>query len=118
MPVNQIIDGTFQDIQANPLANGYLLFQLNQDGTTSDSSGDTLVCSQYTIKVPLDSNGNVVTSPTYSLWPNSLLSPSGSFYTVSAYSAKGQLVWGPFSQIIPTSPSPFNIGTWTPGKAS
>lgn len=111
--VNQISGGSFVDSEGNTLANGYLLFQLVTDETVNTS---TQVCAGSTIKVPLDSSGNVVTSPTYSLWPNDVMTPSGSFYLVSAFTSKGQLVWGPNAQSVLSSPSPYNIGAWVPGK--
>lgn len=111
--VNQIEGGSFIDSEGNPLANGYLLFQLNQDGVVNTS---TQVCAGSTIKVPLNSSGSVAASPVYSLWPNDVLTPSGSFYTVSAYTANGTLVWGPNSQSVLHTPSPFLLGAWVPGK--
>ena len=89
---NQITGGSFTDSDGNILTNGYLLFKLSQDAVVN---GNTLVCSGSVIKVPLDSNGNIITSPVYKLWPNTVLNPSDTFYLVSAYSAIGQLVWGP-----------------------
>jgi len=109
--VNQIIGGAFQDIEGNPLANGYLLFELSQDGTANTS---TLVCAGRVIRVPLDANGNIKTSPTYSLWPNDVLTPSNSFYAVTAYTSSGVKVWGPNVQQVLSSPSPFNVGAWVP----
>jgi len=109
--INQIVGGSFADSEGNLLANGYLLLQLNQDEVVNTS---TLICSGLVVKVPLDSNGNVVTSPAHSFWPNDLITPSGSFYTVSAYTKNGERVWGPNVQQILSSPSPFDIGAWVP----
>ena len=111
--VNQITGGAFQDSEGNPLANGYLIFELNQDEVVNTS---TRVCSGKTIQVPLNSSGNAITSPSHSLWPNDVMIPAGSFYSVSAYSANGTLVWGPNAQSVLSSPSPFNLGAWIPGK--
>lgn len=111
---NQIINGNFQDTLGNPLANGYLLFQLNQD-SVDEASGHTQICAGRTIKVPLNSTGNVPSSPVYLLWINAALELAESFYMVSAYTAGGKLVWGPYPQVIPASPFPFDLGTWTPG---
>lgn len=111
--INQIIGGNFQDAQGNLLANGYLLFELNQDAIVNTN---TMICAGMIIQVPLDANGNVVTSPAYSFWTNDLITPIntsvGSYYLVSAYSAAGELVWGPISVQILSTPSPFNIGAW------
>jgi hypothetical protein len=111
--VNSLTGGAFQDNEGNPLVNGYLQFQLNKDETVNTN---TQVCSGKVIQIPLDSNGNIITSPTYSLWPNDVLLAVGSFYFVSAYTASGQLVWGPNCQSVLSSPSPFNLSSWIPGK--
>ena len=102
--VNQVIGGVFP-------ANGYLLFRLNKDAVVNSS---TLVSSGKVITIPLDSSGNIVVSPAYSLWPNNVLTPSDSYYLVWAYTPAGQLIWGPNAVKVLSSPSPFNIGTVTP----
>lgn len=111
--VNSLTGGAFQDSDGNVLADGYLVFKLNQDGVVNTS---TEVCSGEEITIPLDGSGNIVTSPTYSLWPNDAMTPSGSFYYVSAYAASGQRVWGPNPQTVLSSPSPYNVGAWVPGS--
>ena len=111
--VNQITGGAFNDALGNPLANGYLLFRLNQDAVANTN---TQICSSTFIKVPLDSNGNVVTTTVYSLWPNDVLTPAGTFYKVEAYTNGGLLVWGPNAQSVLSTPSPFNLDAWIAGK--
>lgn len=111
--INQITGGSFEDSEGNPLASGYLIFELVSDGIVNTS---TKVCKGTSIKVPLDSSGNVVTSTVYSLWPNDVMTPNTTFYYVSAFTSKGQLVWGPYAQTIKSTPSPYNIGAWIPGK--
>jgi len=110
----QIFGGQFQDSEGNPLIDGYLLFELSEDGIVNTS---TRVCSGYTIRVPLNSLGSVPVSPVYALWDNTTLGTPNSFYLVSAYAASGQLVWGPNAQTIPfiLGPASFDIGTWIPG---
>lgn len=68
----QIIGGEFQDAQGTLLENGYLLFQLSQDASVADVG---YVASGITIKVPLDSNADVL--------------GTGSPYTLSAVSLAG-----------------------------
>lgn len=109
--INQLAGGAFQDSEGNLLANGFLLFQLSQDGI---ANGGTLVCAGHVIRVPLDANGNVQSSPSFSLWPNDVLTPSGSFYLVTAYTATGVKVWGPNAQQVLSSPSPYGLGLWVP----
>lgn len=111
----QIIGGAFQDPAGNPLANGYLLFELSQDGLINGSSQ---IAAGREIKVTLDANGNVVTSPAQYIWPNDVIIPINTFYTVSAYTSSGQLVWGPNSQQVLSSPSPFDITAWVPATVN
>jgi hypothetical protein len=113
MSVNQVIGGAFQDSVGNLLANGSLVFKLNQDATVT-ASPTTQLCADYEITVPLNEYGGIVTSPTYSFWPNDQLTPSTTFYTVTAYSASGQLCWGPAYVKVLTTPSPFDVGVWVP----
>lgn len=113
--VNQIVGGAFQDSVGNVLVNGTLTFELSRDSTVNT---DTQVCAGEVITVPLNSSGSVPSSPTYSLWPNDVITQLGSsaetFYTVCAYNANGQLCWGPaYVQIIST-PSPFDLGALVP----
>jgi hypothetical protein len=108
---NEISGGAFQDSSGNLLANGYLIMKLSQDGVVNTN---TMVCAGYEITVPLDVNGNVLPFSDIVVWPNDVITPSGTFYTIYAYSANGQLVWGPnYAQILST-PSPFNLGSITP----
>ena len=111
----QIIGGAFQDPSGNPLANGYLLFELSQDGLVNGSSQ---IAAGREIKVTLDANGNVVTSPAQYIWPNDVIIPINTFYTVSAYTSAGQLVWGPNSQQVLSSPNPFDITVWVPASVN
>ena len=111
----QIIGGAFQDPAGNPLANGYLLFELSQDGLVNGSSQ---IAAGREIKITLDTNGNVVASPAQYLWPNDVIIPINTFYTVSAYTSSGQLVWGPNSQQVLSSPSPFDITAWVPASVN
>lgn len=112
---NQLTGGAFQDSLGNVLANGYLTFELSQDAQVNTT---TQIAAGYTITVNLDSSGNVKTSPVQSVWPNDVLSPSRTFYIVSAFTSNGQLVWGPNPQQVLSSPSPFDIGVWIPSTVS
>ena len=105
----QIYGGIFQDAEGNALENGYLTFELNQDGTTSDSQ----VCAGIKVTVPLDSTGSVALTPVQYIWGNDVLVPANSYYKVIGYTAEGQAAWGPNNQQA-TGTSPFDLGTWTP----
>lgn len=48
------------------------------------------------------------------MWPNDVLNPAGSLYTVFAYTSIGQEAWGPFYGAI-FSPGPFSLDSWVPG---
>jgi hypothetical protein len=107
---NQISGGPFTDNLGSPIANGRLVLQLSQD---AQANSTTQVGAGLPATVKLDGDGNIITSPAQSVWPNDVLSPAGTFYNVSAYSANGQLVWGPNAQQVLSTPSPFDIGVWT-----
>ena len=108
----QLEGGAFQDSLGNVLVNGYLRMVLNQDGLVT-SVGQ--ICSGVEINIPLDSSGNVVTSPVQSVWGNDNIVPLNSFYIVSGFTAAGQLAWGPNNQQV-TGSSPFDCGTWVPNQ--
>lgn len=108
----QLIDGQFQDSAGNPLSGGYLEFELSQDGAVN---GSIQVAAGSVLTAPLDSNGNINEASNFSLWPNDAITPANTFYNVSAYTEGGQLVWGPNSQQVFSTPNPYNIGVWVPG---
>lgn len=109
----QLQGGAFQDVQGNKLASGYLLMTLSQDASVTSPASQ--IASGYTVKILLDGSGNVQTSPAQFVWPNDVLVPANTFYSVTAYTAAGELVWGPNSEQVLSSPSPFDIGAWAPG---
>lgn len=111
----QITGGSFQDSQGNLLVNGYLTFVLSQD---AQANSTTNICAGREIKVLLNTSGSVATSPSQSVWPNDALTPANTFYTVRGYTAAGQLVWGPNSQQVLSTPSPFDVGAWKPNISS
>jgi hypothetical protein len=108
----QLIGGSFQDVQGNPLAAGYLTMELSQDEETNDS----LICSGITITVPLDANGSIITSPPQYVWGNDQMLPVNSFYKVTGYTAEGQAAWGPCNQQVIGSGGTFDVGTWIPNQ--
>lgn len=125
----QLIGGAFQDTLQNPIAFGTLVLTLSQTDNQpgyiySNLSPFTVseVCQGLTFKIPLDSNGNVITSPAYSVFANDVLSPHLSYYMATVYDARGQRVWGPNPQQINVTLSPFvgtfDLGTWVPGQIS
>lgn len=111
----QLTGGAFQDPSGNPLANGFLLMSLSQDGQVN---GGSQLAAGRELKITLDGNGNIATNPAQYVWPNDVISPANTFYNVSAYTGAGQLVWGPNAQQVFSSPSPYNVGAWIPGVTS
>jgi hypothetical protein len=106
--------GAFQDGEGNPLALGYLTMKLNQDASVS---GVGNICSGIEIMIQLDVNGNVVASPTQSVWANTggVLAPINTFYKVTGYTAAGQRAWGQNNQQVGAGAT-FNLGTWVPNS--
>ena len=108
----QLINGNFQDVAGNVMANGYVTMQLSADAV---SCTPAQVSSRIRVKIPLDANGNIQGTSggtTYAVWGNDNLTPSGSTYAVRVYSASGQLVWGPWDVTV-TSGTTFDCNTWT-----
>jgi len=83
-----LLVNTFQNPDGSPVANGYIKIRLNVDGSINDGQ----LQSNY-VNLPLDSSGVISGSPTF--WPNSEISPSGTYYVENVYKANGQLVAGP-----------------------
>lgn len=108
--MTQLINGNFQDANGDALNAGYLIMQLNQDAQSSQQSQ---VDGNRSIKITLDATGNAV-SGQY-VWPNTALNPSTTYYIVSAYSAAGQLVWGPNYLLVNTVPT-FDLDSWVPNQ--
>jgi hypothetical protein len=72
----------------SPVANGYLMIRLSIPGSVND----TQIQSNF-VKVPLDSTGTVIGTPTF--WHNTDISPPGTSYIQSVYTSQGQLISGP-----------------------
>jgi hypothetical protein len=88
MPRVALTVTNFVNPDGTPVVLGYLLFKLITDGSVSS----TQISSQIT-KISLDSSGSIIGSPTF--WPNLSISPSGTYYVRSVYTAHGQLLSGP-----------------------
>ena len=116
--LTQLTGGNFTDSEGNVLANGYLTFQLSQDGNVA---GVGNLCSGITVKIQLDSTGNVAgvsSTPPVSnqyLWANANISPINTFYKVTGYTAAGQRAWGRNQQQIGAGAT-FNLSSWVPNS--
>jgi len=98
--------GGFTDAASNVLANGYLLFYLSHD--EQETQGPSQVVAGLPVQINLDNNGNVVVGS--QIYANDQMSPSGSYYTVFAYTNDGRKAWAYPQYITVTSSSPpFNL---------
>lgn len=102
MAQRRIINGGWQDSLGNPLALGYLTFQLNTDGQTG-----VQITAGRLVTVPLDSSGNI--SGTILLWTNDGMSPAGTTYSIIAYTAQGQPVWRNPKFTLPAGAGSYNF---------
>lgn len=98
-----IIQGNFQDLEGNPLANGYLTFKLTAD---AQINGVGQIGAGAITTVPLDATGNATGQQ--GIWPNDQMVPTDTKYVITAYSAAGQPVWQK-TAAIPSLPSPFPL---------
>ena len=105
----QLTGGLFQDSEGNVLANGYLTFELSQDGQVNSSQ----ICAGIKVNINLNSSGSVSITPPQYIWGNDALTPVNSYYKVTGYNANGQTAWGPGNQQV-TGSGTFDVGTWTP----
>lgn len=116
LPQVQLIGGPFTDSELNVLALGTLVMELSQDEQISTMAGQA--CGGIKIKVALDVDGNVVSSPAQYVLPTDQLIPVGAFYTVWAYSAEGELAWGPnYNLLVPLGGGTFNVNNWVPNSS-
>lgn len=100
---NPIIGGAFQDLEGNPLANGYVLCKLTED---AQITGVGQLGAGAIMRIPLDASGNA--TGVVGLWPNDALLPNDSQYVMTAYSAAGQPVWEGIKTVT-SSPNPFPL---------
>jgi len=105
----ELTGGNFQDLEGNELSLGYFMMRLSSDEMVNDSQ----VCSGIAIKITLDDTGNCVAGQY--VWGNDVMTPTNSYYTVTVYSAQGQIVWGPNNQQV-TGSGTFDVGSWTPNS--
>lgn len=103
MPSKIAITGTWQNVDGNPLANGYLLMHITDDAQIPTVGQ---ISSLIKFKVTLDANGSIL--GTVNIWPNNVLNPATTQYVVQAYSAAGQFVWQK-TLPIPNTSNPFNF---------
>lgn len=93
----------FVDAAGNPVANGTLRIHLN-----ADAKGSSRQVSAKVFNIPLDSNGEGITTSIVllSTLSNSYGDNETPSYVVEVFSAKGELVFGPTQPNDPILPSP------------
>ena len=92
-PNLQLVGGAFTDALGNVLDDGYLILTLSHD--ESYSAGPNQVVSGLKLKVGLDSNGNIPSSPATFVYSSDVLTPSSSYYSVIGYKEDGTQAFGP-----------------------
>jgi len=110
-----IVGGGFQDPSGNPLSNGWLVLRLSHDSniTVLGAPNGSQVAAGVAINLYLDTNGNLVANQY--LWTNDSLSPSGSYYLLTAYNSNGvQVSAFPQTYFIQPYAVSINIGTLQP----
>jgi hypothetical protein len=112
MATDQTITGTFVDPQGNPLASGYLVFQLSHD---EQSGTPNQVVSGLKQRVVLNSSGQI--NPAVAIYSNTGLTPAGSFYFVTAYASDGTEAIPRSTITIPNTPNPLDLSTLVWGPA-
>ena len=115
----QLIGGHFQDAEGNVLDLGRLIMELTGDEQLSSSTGQ--VCGGIKVTILLDTNGSAQgtsgdSDPMQYVWPTDVMAPSGASYTVWAYTAEGQLAWGPNYGLLVPSGATFDLDTWIPNQ--
>jgi len=107
-----IIGGGFQDAEGNPLAGGSLKMQLSSDATYNQY----YICAGFVFETELDSSGNVLVP--CNVWPNNAIigvwsGQADTYYMASAFTADGQLAWGPNAVTVSNASPPYDITVWT-----
>lgn len=87
MPTQQTVVLNFLDASGDPIANGRVDIQLQQD-ISAGTNGGPQVAAGRVVSAALDSTGTAVVN----LWPTVGMSPSA-VYFLRAFSSKGQPVW-------------------------
>jgi hypothetical protein len=103
-----ISGGVFQDAEGNPLAGGLLVLTLDSAAVVI---GTGQVVNNLPLSITLDVNGN---APTTLVWFNDVLSPAGTAYSVTLFSASGKPAWTSAQLWSFTGGSAINLDTMVP----
>lgn len=109
-PTVNVVNGYFQNNEGLPLSNGYLVLSLSHDSTYG-TPPYAQIPSGIRTRIYLDNNGNA--APNQYVWPNSLVAPASSYYTVEAYNNQGLKVWSAPQYWTISSTGPVDLGTLT-----
>src|SRR5579871_16597 len=111
MPQIQIEGGQFQNALGQPVSNGTLVLQLNEDCQVP--SANNQIVSAAPLTIPLEVNGNVAAASNVQIWPNALMLPSNSYYQATVIDNTGTQVFAKIQNWYFTNTSPTNLGTIT-----
>lgn len=111
--INDLVGGNFRDLEGEPLANGYLTFELSHD--EQESATPSQVVGGLINTISLDNTGNVAAGQ--GVEANDTMNPSGSYYIVRAFRSDGTRAWRAAQFVtIPSSPSPYNLSAIVPSN--
>jgi len=88
MSKTALVVNTFVNPDGTAVSSGTVEMRLNIDGSVND----TQLQSTFTSFL-LNASGQLIGSPTF--WPNSQISPIGTYYVQKVYNSNGLLVAGP-----------------------
>ena len=100
--------GSFQDAEGNPLAGGLLVLTLDSAAVVL---GTGQVVNNLPLFITLDSTGNAPSTP---IWFNDQLTPSGTAYSATLFSAPGKPAWTAAQLWSFTGGSAINLDTMVP----
>lgn len=108
--LTQVVGGNFQSAMGVALSNGWLTLYLSHDENVQLPASQ--IPAGIPVKIWLDNNG--CAAPNQSIWTDDLLNPSGSYFTVEAYSSQGLKVWAAPQYWTLASGSPIDLGSIVP----
>jgi hypothetical protein len=107
----ELVGGSYQDFLGNPLANGYLLMNINTPSEVYTNGDEVIEGSDLRFKITLDSNGNCVSGQR--VFSTDVLTPVCQ-YSVQAFAADGTTASTPQTVTVPSSGVSYDISQWVP----
>jgi hypothetical protein len=113
VPLVELIGGGYQNFLGTPLADGYLVMNI-QPNLEVYTAGEEILEGGISFRINLDANGNCL--PGQKVFSNSVLNPSGSVYQVRAFAADGTTASDQQLFTVPSSSVTYNISNWLPAN--